>query len=90
MLSIEGMLPRRLWLSGLEIYGEKGRYSGNLKGYIFRDNDYEERLGVDEFISNLRKDKAVRSIFNKIELESSDRKEVEGFKVTHFSIILKN
>ena len=56
---------------------------------MFNDNDYEERLGGSEFIYNLRKDKIIRSIFSKIELDFSDREEVEGFKVTRFAIIFE-
>jgi len=85
----EDILPRRLWLSGIDITGQSGKYKAVLTGYIFRNNDYEERLGVDEFISNLRNDKAIKSIFSKVELKSSDREKIESFEVTHFSIILE-
>jgi len=88
-LATEEILPRRLWFIDLNIRGEREKYLGTLSGYIFRDDDYEERLGVDEFISNLRKDEIIESIFSKVELESSDREEVEGSKVTRFAIILE-
>lgn len=88
-LATDEVLPRRLWLIGLNIQGRREEYSGTLIGYIFRDNDYGERLGVDEFISNLRKDKIIGSIFSKVELKSSDKREIEGFKVTRFTIILE-
>jgi len=88
-LATEDILPRRLWLTNLDITGYQEGRRGVLIGYIFRNNDYEERLGVDEFISNLRKDKTIGSIFNKIGLESSSRYKVEGFEVTSFSIILE-
>ena len=88
-LATDEVLPRRLWLSDLSIQGRREEYSGTLIGYIFRDNDYGERLGVDEFISNLRKDKIIGSIFSKVELKSSDKREIEGFKVTRFTIILE-
>jgi len=88
-MATEDILPRRLWLTDLDIVGVQGKYKGTLTGYIFRDNDYEERLGVDEFISNLRKDKTVGSMFSKVELNSSSRQKVESFEVTSFSIILE-
>lgn len=88
-MATEGILPRRLWLTDLDIAGHQGEYRGVLTGYIFRNDDYAERLGVDEFISNLRKGKTVRSIFSKVNLESSSRDEVEGFEVTRFSITLE-
>jgi len=88
-IATEDILPHRLWLSELGIAGKMGKYRAVLTGYIFRDNDYEERLGVDEFISNLKKDKTVGSIFSKIELDSSSRYEVEGFEVTSFFVILE-
>jgi len=88
-IATEDMLPRRLWLYEVNIAGQRGKYRAVLTGYIFRDNDYEERLGVDEFISNLRRDKTVGSIFSKVELDSSGRYEIEGFEVTSFSVILE-
>ncbi len=88
-MATEDMLPRRLWLYELSISGQSGKYRAVLTGYVFRDNDYEERLGVDQFISNLRGDKTVGSIFSKVELDSSDRYEVGGFEVTGFSVTLK-
>ncbi len=88
-LATEEMLPHRLWLVDLSIRRQREKYSGTLMGYVFRDNDYEERLGVDEFISNLGKDEIIESVFSKVELESSNREEVEGFKVTRFAIILE-
>ena len=88
-IATEEILPRRLWLIGLDINRYQGGYRGVLNGYIFSGNDYEERLGVDEFISNLRKDKIVRSTFSKIDLDSSSRYEVDGFEVTSFSVILE-
>ena len=88
-IATEDILPRRLWLGDLDITGAQGKYKAILTGYIFRDNDYEERLGVDEFISNLRKDKTVGSIFTKVELDTSSRQKVENFEVTSFSVILE-
>jgi len=87
-LATEEILPHSLWLIDLNIQGQEEKYSGTLSGHVFRDNDYEERLRVDEFIANLGKDEIIESIFSKIELESSDRIEIEGFKVTRFVIIL--
>jgi len=88
-IATDEILPRKLWLSDLSITGYQGPYRGTLAGYIFRDDDYEERLGVDEFISNLRKDKTVGSIFSKVDLKSSSRYKVKGFEVTIFSVILE-
>ena len=88
-MATESMLPRRLWLTDLDVSGYQGEYKVILTGYIFRDNDYEERLGVDEFISNLTKDKTIGAAFSKVELDSSSRSEVEGFEVTRFSVILE-
>ena len=82
------MFPGSLWLSELDINRQTEKYRAVVGGYIFRDNDYEERLGVDEFISNLREDKIVGSIFSKVELNSSNRHTMGDFQVTRFSIIL--
>jgi len=88
-IATEDILPRRLWLSGLNIAGQKGKFKAVITGYIFRNDDYKERLGVDEFISNLKNDKAIKSIFSRVELQFSERERIESFEVTHFSIILE-
>ncbi len=88
-IATEDILPRRLWLSGLNIAGKKGKFKAVITGYIFRNDDYKERLGVDEFISNLKNDKAIKTIFSRVELQSSDRKRIESFEVTQFSITLE-
>lgn len=88
-LASEDIFPSRLWLSDLDITGEPGEFKAVLTGYIFRNDDYEERLGVDEFISNLRGDKTISSIFNKIELDFSSRYELGEFEVTSFSVVLE-
>ena len=88
-LAAQEMIPHGLWIGGLNIYQKKDRYIVALPGYIFRNDDYEEGLGVDEFISNLKKSKVVKSIFSRVELDFSSKEKVRGFEVTHFSITLK-
>lgn len=87
-LTREGVLPNRLWLTRMDLGKVKDDYVVNLNGYIFRDDDYQESLGFNEFISNLRKDPQIRDIFPLIEPVSSDKRALQGFKVTNFSIKL--
>ncbi len=88
-LASDKILPRRLWLNKLGVYQKNYKYTAVLSGYIFCNDDYQERLGVDEFISNLKKNKVVRPVFSRIELESSSRKKIEDFEVTYFAITLE-
>lgn len=87
-LSLQGVLPNRLWLDTMEISAGREGYTATLTGYIFRDDDYEESLGLNEFISNLRKDPQIEKIFPLVEPISSDKRELQGFAVTNFSIKL--
>ncbi|MBD3264338.1 MAG: hypothetical protein GF375_04465, partial [Candidatus Omnitrophica bacterium] len=77
-LGQKSMLPQRLWLDSFTLRrrGQSGKdYQAKIKGYIYRDDDYEERLGLDEFIFNLKQEAAVNSIFKNVELESSDKQD---------------
>ncbi|MCK4912657.1 MAG: pilus assembly protein PilM, partial [Candidatus Omnitrophica bacterium] len=89
-IATNAMLPNRLWLIDLSIVNYQQETRGTLDGYIFRDDDYEERLGVDEFISNLKQSGTVELIFSKVRLKSSNRDKIDNFEVTRFSIGLEN
>ncbi len=82
-------LPEGIWLESMNISVRQDEYFGNLTGYVFRDDDYAERLGLDEFISILKADEVVRASFPNIELESSQRRKIREFEVTSFSIKLQ-
>jgi len=88
-IATDMMLPRKLWLIEMTTSEYLGILKGTLGGYIFRDDDYEERLGVDELISNLKRSIIVRSIFNKVSLEFSNRELIDSFEATKFSIALE-
>ncbi len=88
-LGQRGVLPQRLWLEGLEVSQSRNIYSARLTGFIFRDDDYQERLGINEFISNLRKDQAISGLFSTISLDYSEREEKQEFWVTRFAIRLE-
>jgi len=83
------ILPEGLWLERLNVTRRKDGYSGDLRGYVFRDDDYKERLGLDEFISALKAEESVKANFSSVELNSSKRTKIRGFEVTDFSIKLR-
>lgn len=83
------VLPRRVWFNKLIIDRRDYKYMATLSGYIFRNDDYQERLGVDEFISNLKKNEKIKLIFTNVNLESSSREKIEDFEVTYFSVKLE-
>tara|TARA_B100000315_G_C14537493_1_gene569197 strand:- start:678 stop:1703 length:1026 start_codon:yes stop_codon:yes gene_type:complete len=92
-LSKRENLPSGLWLDEVKMEqrrlgkGERG-LGVIISGYIFLDDNYKEDTGVDEFVFILKKNDKVRINFDNVELESSDRVEIDSFKVTKFSIKL--
>lgn len=88
-LGRSSVLPEGLWLDDLDLSKVGDKYKLVLKGSIFRNDEYEERRGLDKFIANLKKSKAVSTIFPSIELESSERSSVKEFYVTQFVIRLQ-
>ena len=98
-LSDTAVLPKGLWLDSLRMNYEtkrsgrgkkaEGQYRASVKGFIFRDNSFKEREGIDEFISNLKTQGAVNALFKNIRVISTDRKEVEGLELTSFTINLE-
>jgi len=88
-LSMGAILPSRLWLVNLGISNYQGLIKGTLSGYVFRDDDYEERLAVNELISNLKENRIIGLIFNKVSLEFSNRELIDSFEATKFSIALE-
>jgi hypothetical protein len=84
------LLSDGLWLDSLKLtYKEGGRYEIELSGNVFLGDSYKERLSIDDFISNLRKNEKIKDIFLRIELVSSEKKKIKNFEVTSFIIKLK-
>lgn len=90
ILSQQGIiLPSGSWLKTLDVVYEKGEYSGKLIGYIFRDDNYKERLAFDELIFNLKNNEIVQSIFSNVEMDYSKKERLKEAELTSFSIKLK-
>ncbi len=87
-LAERSTLPQGLWVKNLSILKKQKGYAASLGGSVFLDNDYQERLKLDDFILKLQKDKDIKSIFGKVNLESSTRKKEGEFVVTDFQIQL--
>ena len=79
-----------VWLEKLSIRKQNDKYVADLTGYVFLDDGHEENLTLNEFVSNLKQDPAIKSIFADVELGVSDRKEIRGFGVTAFSVQFDN
>jgi len=89
-ISRTSILTQGLWLDSVEVGKLTGTRLAVVKGSIFRGDEYAERMGVDKFIANLRNSKETLSVFQKIGLESSERKNADGFFITQFVIRLSN
>lgn len=97
-LNSREVLPQGMWFESIEFsrelegYGEEnkpGKYIGRITGYIFRNDDYAEREGLNEFISNLKKQESISSFFSVIEIDFSRRQKMREFDVTYFGIRLR-
>ena len=85
----EGILPNGVWIDEINISKrQNNKYSGVLRGYIFLDNDNQENVALNELVSVLRQRKEVSAVFDNIDLETSEKREIRGFKVTYFVIKL--
>lgn len=87
-LSQRAVLPPQAKFEDVRINFQQNGYQGEMRGYIYRGDDFQEREGVNDFIDNLRKNEAVRGLFSRVSLSSTSRGEVGGFSVTRFSIRL--
>lgn len=83
-------IPDKMWLDSIRIskIGEKN-YAIEIKGYIYRDDDYQERMGVNDFVANLKLEMSMNSLFEIVEVSSTDREEIRDFTVTQFTINLR-
>ncbi len=82
------MVPEGVWLDKLEVALQDVRYRSRLTGYSYLGDSDKERLSLDEFIANLRKDKAVGSLFSDVRLIAARRTRIKGFEVTAFTLEL--
>lgn len=83
------ILPPGAWLKDLSLTLGKESYKGTMSGYVFRDDDYQERLAIDEFISNLNNEYSAAEVFSSAEINSSAKQSIKGFKVTYFLVRLR-
>lgn len=83
------LFPEGLWLSNLEVAAVHAGYKVILRGSIFMNDSYQERLEIDKFILKLKNMKEVSELFSKVELTSTERRKDETFMVTFFSLILE-
>lgn len=88
-LSSRRVLPEGLWLEDFRIIHSDQKYAAAVSGCIFRDDDYKERLGLDDFIARLKSDYSIQRIFSNIQIDSSRRQKKKEFEVTCFSITLR-
>ena len=87
--SSSSVIPDVIWLESLQISRQDKGYSAKVSGYIFRDDDYKERLTLDDFVTRLKNDNSLQALFSTVEVEFSRRQPQKEFMVTYFSINLK-
>ncbi|MBU2266034.1 MAG: hypothetical protein KJ977_03250, partial [Candidatus Omnitrophica bacterium] len=88
-LSSRRTLPDGLWLENFQLNRQDKGYQAKISGYVFRDDDYKERLTLDDFVTKLKNDSSLQALFSTVEIESSRRQPQKEFLVTYFSINLK-
>ncbi|MCF7872616.1 MAG: pilus assembly protein PilM [Candidatus Omnitrophica bacterium] len=85
----KGVIPDKMWLDLINVSRRlEEKYSVEIRGYIYRADDYQERLAVNDFVSNLRAEESVNSLFNIVEATSTDREKIRDFTVTKFVVNL--
>ncbi len=89
-LEKEKNIPNYLWLDKLNIDLVRNSYRGNLAGYVYFQDSIKENVAIDEFIDNLKNDKAINDIFPQIQLNVVKRLQLKKYQVTHFSIDFKS
>jgi len=80
--------PKGLWFESVDVDYRDKKYLATLTGFIFQGDAYNERSGVDSFISNLKKDPDVNGIFSAIEMVSLERRVMGEYTVTYFTLKL--
>ncbi len=90
LMSSNSVLSDGIWFDDFEFGKFKGIAFVTIKGSIFLNDEYTERMAVDKFVGNLRKNQDISTMFRRVELESSDRRNTEGFFITQFVIRLSN
>ncbi|MBP7088079.1 MAG: pilus assembly protein PilM [Candidatus Omnitrophica bacterium] len=82
-------LPKGVWFEEINISkNPNNKHSGMLRGYIFLDDNTQEDSALNELVSLLRQYKEVNSVFENIDLETSEKRDIRGFKVTYFALKL--
>lgn len=85
---ISSLRPKGLWFESIDVDYRDKKYTASLVGFIFLGDDYNERLGVDSFVSNLKKDTVIKEDFSKVEMVSLEKKTIGEYTVTYFTIKL--
>lgn len=80
--------PKGLWFESIDLDYRDKKYSASLMGFIFLGDASNERLGVDTFVSNLKSDSAISTVFTNIEMISLERRTIGEYTVTYFTIKL--
>jgi hypothetical protein len=80
--------PKGLWFESIDVDYRDKKYTATLTGFIFLGDDYNERLGVDTFISTLKKDPGIKENFPNVEMVSLERRTIGEYTVTYFTIRL--
>jgi hypothetical protein len=80
--------PKGLWFENIDVDYRDKKYIATLTGFIFLGDDYNERSGVDTFISTLKKSPGIKENFSNIEMVSLERRAIGEYTVTYFTIRL--
>lgn len=89
VLSRRDVLLPQIQLEELRVSIRQGRHQAQIRGYIYRGDDFQERQGVNAFVDSLRRQGAVNSLFSRVELSSTSRRRMREFNVTQFTLDLR-
>ncbi len=80
--------PKGLWFENMDVDYRDKKYSATITGFIFLGDAFNERSGVDTFVSNLKNDMSIREVFSRVEMVSLERRTIGEYTVTYFTVKL--
>lgn len=88
LVKINSLRSKGLWFESIDVDYRDNKYTLSIGGYIFLGDAYNERSGVDSFISSLKSDEDIKANFANIDMLSLERRNVGEYEITYFTIRL--
>lgn len=85
------IIPNGVWLTDFDFKKkEEGKTEVILEGLVYLADNEKEFATANKFLANLRENPEITRYFREINIKSLDRKQLEKFTATSFSVSCKN